>query len=60
MNPNWTGRAARTLGDCRFTDDADPFSRDAAESRTEKALGVLLAVVIGVALAWLLVHGLSS
>ena len=27
MNPNWTGRSARTLSECRFSDDADPFER---------------------------------
>ena len=27
MSPNWTGRSARTLSECRFTDDADPFER---------------------------------
>lgn len=57
MNPNWTGRAARSLSECRFTDDADPFIR---ETRTEKAAGFVLAVVIGVVLALLLVHGLAS
>lgn len=57
MSPNWTGRAARSLSECRFTDDADPFIR---ETRTEKAAGFVLAVVIGVVLALLLVHGLAS
>ncbi len=27
MNPNWTGRSARTLSECRWSDDADPFER---------------------------------
>lgn len=30
-SPNWTGRAARTLSECRFTEDADPFVRDTSK-----------------------------
>jgi hypothetical protein len=34
MNPNWTGRAARTLSECRFTDDANPFEKSAPRPYT--------------------------
>jgi hypothetical protein len=58
MSPNWTGRSARTLSECRFTDDADPFQRFA--SRRENTASVVLAIVIGVLLSLALVHGLVS
>lgn len=61
MNPNWTGRAARTLNDCRFW-DADPVIRfrDDSETRSERFAGVILAIVIGISLALLLVHELAK
>jgi hypothetical protein len=44
MNPNWTGRAARTLSECRFTDDANPIERSAPRPYTA-AWWVSLCVV---------------
>ncbi len=56
MNPNWTGRSARTLDECRFW-NADPIERS---HRHEGIAGLVLAVVIGVMLALALVHWWAS
>lgn len=45
MNPNWTGRSARTLGECRFSDDADPFERHRNSSNYGTAWWVAICVV---------------
>jgi hypothetical protein len=54
-SPNWTGRAARTLSECRFTDDANPFER--SDRRTDYGAAWWTAVVV-IALvgAMLIVH----
>ena len=47
MNPNWTGRAARSLSECRFTDDANPFiGRRAKTSNGEIAAYILALLVV--------------
>ena len=52
MNPNWTGRAARSLSECRFTDDANPFiGRRAKTSNRE-----IFAYIAGLLLVLLVVH----
>lgn len=45
----------RTMESGHWSFDADPIQHF-PQSRTEKAAGVVLAVVIGVLLAWLLVN----
>lgn len=55
MNPNWTGRSARTLDDCRFW-DASPIDHG---SRKERGAGIALAIVIGVVLALGAFHWLA-
>lgn len=45
----------RTMEQGRWAFDADPISYH-PQSRTERAAGVVLAVVIGIVLAALLVH----
>lgn len=37
MNSNWTGRAPRTLAQCHFRDDANPFERTHRRSITSDA-----------------------
>jgi len=58
MNPNWTGRSARTLSECRFTDDADPFERQ--ESRGYGGAWWAAIVVIAVVGVMLIVHGAAQ
>jgi hypothetical protein len=45
MNPNWTGRTARTLGECRFADDADPIERHRNSSNYGTAWWVAVCIV---------------
>ena len=46
----------RTLSECQFVTGYSTLPIKAAVSRSERAYGVILAVVIGIALALLAVH----
>lgn len=56
MNPNWTGRSARTLDECRFW-NADPIERGPTRA---SGADIALAVAIGVGLAMALIAWWSS
>lgn len=53
MSPNWSGRAARTMSECRFTDDADPFERS---SRAKTSNAEIFAYIVGLVLVLAVVH----
>jgi len=53
MNPNWTGRAARTLSECRFTDDANPFERSNRETSSVEIIGGILGLIAVMLIVWL-------
>ena len=50
----------RTLADCSFVQGYSTMPIKAPVSRSERVYGALLAVVIGVAVAMLLVHWSAS
>jgi ABC-type nitrate/sulfonate/bicarbonate transport system permease component len=50
----------RTLADASFVQGYSTMPIKAPVSRSERLAGVFLAVVIGIALALLLVHGVSQ
>lgn len=52
--------APRTLSECSFVTGYSTLPIAAPVSRFERIAGVLLAVVIGLALALLIVHGVSQ
>jgi len=56
VNPNWTGRSARSLSECRFW-DADPIEHGPARA---SSADIWLAVAIGIGLAAALVAWWSS
>lgn len=58
MNPNWTGRSARSLSECRFTDDADPFVRS-KEPGYPAAWWIAVAIIAMVTIPLAVAHGVA-